>query len=429
MRDEAEVRGHRRTYVGALPGRLIHGLRQAKTRNPVILLDELDKMSSDYKGDPAAAMLEVLDPAQNNAFTDHYMELPFDLSEVLFIATANTLDTIPRPLLDRMEVVQLGGYTEDEKTQIARRYLLPRQLAAHGLDGRVLEISDKMLRHVVRFYTREAGVRNLERQLGAICRKAARKVVSGPLAVGGLAGGVRRIRVTAHLLEQYLGQPRRLQDVRNRPDQVGVAMGMAWTEVGGTLLPVEVATLAGKGAVVVTGRLGDVMQESAKAALSFARSRATELGIAENFQETTDLHIHLPEGAIPKDGPSAGITMATGMISALTQRPVRADVAMTGEITLRGRVLPIGGLKEKVIAAHQAGIKTVIAPRDNEQDVADIPRTVQRELALHWVDTMDEVIALALAPEAPLQRPPLHIVDQPGGYDLSLQVKGPSADG
>ncbi len=405
VRDEAEVRGHRRTYVGALPGRLIHGLRHAGTNNPVMLLDEIDKMSSDYKGDPSAAMLEVLDPEQNRNFVDHYMELPFDLSNVLFICTANTLDTIPRPLLDRMEVVQIGGYTEDEKVAIARRYLLPRQLRAHGLDPRYLEISEKMLRHIVRFYTREAGVRNLERQIGGVCRKAARKLVAGRAA---------RTRVTPHLLEEYLGPPRRLQDVRSRGDQVGVAMGMAWTEIGGTLLPVEVATLPGKGGLTVTGRLGDVMQESARAALSVARSRAAELGIPLNFQETTDWHIHLPEGAIPKDGPSAGITMATAMISSLTKRPVRSDVAMTGEVTLRGRVLPIGGLKEKVLAASQAGIRHVIAPRDNEADLATIPRNVQKELCFHWVESMDEVISIALVPEPKTRAPEVAFFDPAG---------------
>jgi ATP-dependent Lon protease len=405
VRDEAEVRGHRRTYVGALPGRLIHGLRSAQSNNPVMLLDEIDKMSSDYKGDPSAAMLEVLDPEQNRNFVDHYMELPFDLSNVLFICTANTLDTIPRPLLDRMEVVQVGGYTEDEKVHIARRYLLPRQLQAHGLESGHLEVSDKMLRHIIRYYTREAGVRNLERQVGAICRKTARRLVAGRSA---------RVRVTANLLEEYLGPQRKLQDVRARTDQVGVAMGMAWTEIGGTLLPVEVATLPGKGGLTITGRLGDVMQESARAALSFARSRAAELNIPLNFQETTDWHIHLPEGAVPKDGPSAGITMATAMISSLTRRAVRADVAMTGEVTLRGRVLPIGGLKEKVLAAGQAGIKVIIAPRDNEPDLTGIPRNVQRELEFHWVESMDEVIRIALVPEPRPIAPEMALLEPAG---------------
>ncbi|MDQ3856646.1 MAG: endopeptidase La, partial [Chloroflexota bacterium] len=414
VRDEAEIRGHRRTYVGALPGRLIHGLRTAKTNNPVFLLDEIDKMSSDFKGDPSAALLEVLDPEQNSSFIDHYMELPFDLSKVLFIATANTLDTVPRPLLDRMEVVQIGGYTEAEKVQIARRYLLPRQLEAHGLDAHWLEVSDKMLVQLVRCYTREAGVRNLERQVSAICRKAARKIVGGRTA---------RIRVTSSLLEEYLGPPRKLHDVSQRTDQIGLAMGMAWTELGGTLLPVEVATMPGKGVFTITGRLGEVMQESAKAALSFARSRARELDIPENFQETTDWHIHLPEGAVPKDGPSAGITMATGMISALTRRPVRSDVAMTGEVTLRGRVLAIGGLKEKVLAAHQAGIKQIVAPIDNQPDLATLPRHVKRELTFHWVESMDEVLAVALHP-AGHPRPELTLLDSAAGFDLALQVRG-----
>lgn len=415
VRDEAEVRGHRRTYVGALPGRLIHGVRQAKTDNPVMLLDEIDKMSSDFKGDPSAAMLEVLDPEQNRTFVDHYMEAPFDLSKVLFITTANTLDTIPRPLLDRMEVVQLSGYTEDEKVQIARRYLLPRQILAHGLAPHYLEFSDKMLRHVIRFYTREAGVRNLERQLGAVCRKAARKVVGGRTT---------RMRVTTHLLEEYLGPPRKLQDVRSRTDQIGVAMGMAWTEIGGTLLPVEVATLPGKGGLTITGRLGDVMQESARAALSFARSRAAQLHIPLNFQETTDWHIHLPEGAIPKDGPSAGITMATAMISAITGRAARADVAMTGEVTLRGRVLPIGGLKEKVMAAAQAGITQIVAPRDNEADLVTIPRNVRRDLTFHWVESMDEVLRIALAPEVLPNIPAASLVEVGAGYSVQMQGSG-----
>lgn len=412
VRDEAEIRGHRRTYVGALPGRLLHGLRTAKTNNPVMLLDEIDKMSSDYKGDPSAAMLEVLDPEQNQNFVDHYLELPFDLSNVLFITTANTLDTIPRPLLDRMEVVQISGYTEDEKLQIARRYLLPRQVRGHGLEQHYLEFSDKMLRHTIRYYTREAGVRNLERQVGAVCRKAARKLV---------AGRTSRLRVTPHLLEEYLGPPRKLQDARSQTNQVGVAMGMAWTEIGGTLLPVEVATLPGKGALTITGRLGDVMQESARAALSFARSRASELDIPTNFQESTDLHIHLPEGAIPKDGPSAGITMATAMISAVTRRAVRADVAMTGEVTLRGRVLPIGGLKEKVLAASQAGIKHIVAPVDNRPDLASIPKNIQRDLEFHWVESMDEVMRIALVPTAGEGRGDLSLYDQGAGFDVHMQ--------
>ncbi len=404
VRDEAEVRGHRRTYVGALPGRVLHGLRSAGSSNPVMLLDEIDKMSSDYRGDPASAMLEVLDPEQNRAFVDHYLELPFDLSSVLFIATANSLDTVPRPLIDRMEVVHVGGYTEDEKVQIARRYLLPRQLRSHGLSGGQVEFSERMLRHVVRFYTREAGVRNLERQIGAVCRKGAHRFVSGRTT---------RIRVTPHLLEEYLGPPRRPSGQRARADQVGVATGMAWTELGGTLLPVEVATLPGKGALTITGRTGEVMQESAKAALSYARSRAAELGIPANFQETTDCHIHLPEGAVPKDGPSAGITMAAALISALTGRAVRADVAMTGEITLRGRVLAIGGLKEKVLAAHQAGIRHVIAPAENQPDAELIPRNVRRDLELHWVGSMDEVLSLALVPERERVGREVRLVDRP----------------
>jgi ATP-dependent Lon protease len=415
VRDEAEVRGHRRTYVGALPGRLIHGLRSAATNNPVMLLDEIDKMSADYKGDPSSAMLEVLDPEQNSRFVDHYLELPFDLSQVLFVATANSLESIPRPLLDRMEVIQFGGYTEDEKLRIAKRHLLPRQLRSHGLDPRALEVSDNMLRQIIRGHTREAGVRNLERQLGAVCRKSARRLLSGRS---------RRIRLSAGLLREYLGPGRRPFDSRPRTDQVGVVMGMAWTEVGGTLLPVEVANLPGKGALTLTGSLGDVMQESAKAALCFARSRAEDLGIPTDFQETTDWHIHLPEGAVPKDGPSAGITMATGMISALTGRAVRSDVAMTGEVTLRGRVLQIGGLKEKALAAHQAGIKRVVAPRDNEAEFDQLPRKLRRELEFHWVESMDEVLRLALAPTTDALPANIVVLNQPVGYEVSVRPRG-----
>jgi ATP-dependent Lon protease len=389
VHDEAEIRGHRRTYVGAMPGRIIQGMKTAGTTNPVMLLDEIDKMTSDMRGDPAAAMLEVLDPEQNNTFTDHYLDVPYDLSDVLFITTANTLYNIPRPLRDRMEIIEIGGYTEEEKVQIARRHILPKQTAAHGLETGFLEVPDRMLRSVIGTYTREAGVRELERKIAAICRKAARKVVQGRTT---------RVRVTPHNLEEFLGAPRYRSDQETREDQVGVALGLAWTEHGGELLPVEVVVMPGRGSLIITGRLGDVMQESARAALSFARSRANQLQIDLESLEKSDLHIHLPEGAIPKDGPSAGITMATALISALTRRSVRSDVAMTGEITLTGRVLAIGGLKEKVLAAHRAGSKFVIAPMSNKPDWNELPRTVRRELEYIWVESMDQVVAWALRP-------------------------------
>ena len=390
VHDEAEIRGHRRTYVGAMPGRIIQAMKTVGTVNPVMLLDEIDKMASDMRGDPAAAMLEVLDPEQNNTFVDHYLDVPYDLSDVLFITTANTLYGIPRPLRDRMEVIEIGGYTEEEKVQIARRHILPKQVAAHGLESGFLEIPDRMLRTIIRTHTREAGVRELERKLAAVCRKAARKVVSGRTT---------RVRVTPHNLEEFLGTPRYRQEEEVRRDQVGVALGLAWTEHGGELLPVEVAAMPGRGGLIITGRLGDVMQESARAALSYARSRAKHLEIDLDSMEKSDLHIHLPEGAIPKDGPSAGITMATALISALTLRPVRSDLAMTGEITLTGRVLAIGGLKEKTLAAHRAGMKYMIAPMSNKPDWSELPRTVRRDLEFVWVETMDQVVEWALRPE------------------------------
>lgn len=390
VRDESEIRGHRRTYVGALPGRIMAALRQAGTRNPVILLDEIDKMSSDYKGDPSAAMLEVLDPEQNFNFVDHYIDLPFDLSEVMFITTANNLYNIPRPLLDRMEVIDLSGYTEDEKVQIARRYLLPKQIEAHALQPNQVEISDKMLRAIIRFYTREAGVRNLERRIGTICRKAARLIVEGK---------TQRVRLTSHQMEDFLGVKVFAEEPELGPSQVGVAMGLAYTAHGGEVMPVEVVTMPGRGSMTLTGRAGEVMQESAKAALSYARSRSRELGIDINDLEKQDLHIHLPEGAVPKDGPSAGITMATALISALSRRRIRSDTAMTGEITLRGRVLAIGGLKEKSMAAHRAGIKRIIAPAENKRDLKELPKNVVKELEWIFVETMDEVVREILVQE------------------------------
>ena len=387
VHDEAEIRGHRRTYVGAMPGRIIQAMRTVGALNPVMLLDEVDKMTSDVRGDPAAALLEVLDPAQNHTFTDHYLDVPYNLSDVLFIATANTLYNIPRALRDRMEVIEIGGYTEEEKVQIARRHLLPRQIEAHGLESGFLEVPDRIMRAIIRTYTREAGVRELERKLQAVCRKAARKVV---------AGRATRVRVTPPNLEEFLGQPRYRAEIENRQDQVGVALGLAWTEHGGELLPVEVAMMPGRGALTITGRLGDVMQESARAALSYARSRAKRLDIDLEALEKCDLHIHLPEGAIPKDGPSAGITMAVALISALTRRPARSDTGMTGEITLTGRVLAIGGFKEKALAAHRGGAKRIIAPRANRPDWQELPLTVRRDLEFLWVETMDEVVAAVL---------------------------------
>ncbi len=392
VHDEAEIRGHRRTYVGAMPGRIVQAMKSAGTHNPIILLDEIDKLASDYRGDPASALLEVLDPEQNWNFNDHYLDVSYDLSEVMFITTANSLYAIPRPLRDRMEIIELGGYTEDEKVQIARRYLLPRQLLAHGLQPGAVEVPEKILRAIIRTHTREAGVRELERKLAAICRKAARQVVQGRTT---------RVRVTPHNLEDFLGPGRPATEMESlEVAQIGVALGMAWTEHGGELLPVEVATMPGRGNLTITGRLGDVMQESARAALSYARSRAAALEIDPDFQEKTDLHIHLPEGAIPKDGPSAGITMASALISALTRHPLRHDTSMTGEITLRGRVLPIGGLKEKVLAAHRAGMKRIIAPAENRRDALELPRNVRRDLEFIWVDTMDQVLAAILAPTA-----------------------------
>jgi ATP-dependent Lon protease len=388
VHDEAEIRGHRRTYVGAMPGRIIQSMKSAETVNPLILLDEVDKMTADMRGDPAAALLEVLDPAQNHTFVDHYLDVPYDLSDVFFICTANNLYSIPRALRDRMEVVEIGGYTEEEKVQIARRHLLPKQVETHGLEPGFLEVPDRMLRTIIRTHTREAGVRELERKLATICRKAARRVVQGRIT---------RVRVTPHNLEEFLGPARYRVEEETRHDQVGVACGLAWTEHGGELLPVEVVLMPGRGSLIITGRLGDVMQESARAALSFARSRAKELNIDLDSLEKADLHIHLPEGAIPKDGPSAGITMATALISAITKRPVRSDVGLTGEITLTGRVLAIGGLKEKVLAAHRAGLTELIAPLANKPDWAELPPAARRHLQFHWVDTMDGVVKLALA--------------------------------
>lgn len=387
VHDEAEIRGHRRTYVGALPGRIIQSMRTVGVRNPVFLLDEIDKLSAEYHGDPAAALLEVLDSEQNNTFTDNYLEISFNLSEVFFICTGNVKYQIPRALADRMDIIELPGYMFEEKVNIGQRHLLPNVLAEHGLSAEQVKISQPVMQRIVSGYTREAGVRNLERQLATICRKAARRIIDKPNA---------HIRLTMHSLEQYLGAPRYSNAPAAHRQQIGVAMGLAVTENGGILLPVEVATMVGKGDLLITGQLGDVMRESAIAALSYIRTRADELAIDPNFQETMDLHIHLPENAIPKDGPSAGITIAAALISALTRRPLRENLAMTGEITLRGRVLAIGGLKEKVLAAHQANITHIILPAENSKDLAEIPAKIRQHMHFTVVESMDEVIAAAL---------------------------------
>ncbi len=388
VRDEAEIRGHRRTYVGSIPGTIISSMKQAGSKNPVFLLDEIDKMSSDFRGDPASAMLEVLDPEQNHTFRDHYLELPYDLSKVMFLTTANTLDTIPRPLLDRMEVIRIAGYTEEEKTNIALKYLIPKQLEAHGLKRGNIIFTEQSVRSIINLYTREAGVRGLERQIAAICRKGVRFL---------LETGRKRIRITPNNLHEYLGVPRFSVNKANQKDEIGMVTGLAWTAVGGDTLYIEVTAMMGTGKLVLTGQLGDVMKESARAGLSYIRSKAKEFGIDPEFYSNTDIHIHIPEGAIPKDGPSAGITIATAIISALTKTPVRRDVAMTGEITLRGRVLPIGGLKEKILAAHRAGITKVIIPDENTKDLEEIPENIREEIEIVAVQHMEEVLEHALS--------------------------------
>jgi len=388
VRDEAEIRGHRRTYVGAMPGRIIQGIKQAGSKNPVFLLDEIDKMTMDFRGDPSAALLEVLDMEQNNTFSDHYIEVPFDLSNVMFITTANVQQNIPRPLLDRMEVIDLSGYTEEEKVQIALRYLLPKQIKEHGLTTDMLKVSENTVRKIIREYTRESGVRNIERKIATICRKTARKVVTDD---------VKKVQVVTRNLTQFLGTPQFRYGLAESTDQVGVATGLAWTQVGGDTLAGEISVYKGKGKLVLTGKLGDVMKESAQAGYSYIRSRSDELGIDEEFYGKHDIHIHVPEGAIPKDGPSAGITMATAMVSAITGRKVRHDVAMTGEITLRGRVLPVGGIKEKILAAHRAEIPTVLLPKDNKKDLDEIPKKVKDKMRFVLADQMEEVLDTALS--------------------------------
>lgn len=387
VHDEAEIRGHRRTYIGAMPGRIIHGMQTCGVMNPVFLLDEVDKMSSDFRGDPASALLEVLDPEQNNTFSDHYVEIPFDLSQVFWIVTANTVETIPPALLDRMEVVQLSSYTEDEKVKIAELHLLPKERHNNGLTAKTLSITEDALRMIIRGYTREAGVRNLERKIAAVCRKTALRIVNGE---------AKSAKVTAKNLHKYLGKVIYLEDDVSLEAAAGICTGLAWTRVGGELLKVEVVACKGKGHLALTGQLGDVMKESAQAGYTYIRSRADELGLDKDFYETTDIHIHLPEGAIPKDGPSAGITMATAMISALTGRKVKKNLAMTGEITLSGRVLPVGGIKEKFLAAHRYGVKTIIMPAKNEQDLEELPANVRAKMHFIPVKHMDEVLKIAL---------------------------------
>lgn len=390
VRDEAEIRGHRRTYIGAIPGRIISAIKEGKTNNPVFLFDEVDKIGNDFRGDPASALLEVLDPEQNKSFTDHYLEVPFDLSKVMFITTANTTDTIPRPLLDRMEVIQVTGYTEEEKVNIAEQYLIPKKVKEHGLKPADVKFSEAAVRTVINNYTRESGVRNLEREIANVCRKVARTVAekqSGPISV------------SASNIEKYLGKKRYHYDKIEGENEVGVTTGLAWTIVGGDTLSIETTVVPGSGTLVLTGQLGDVMQESAKAGVSYIRSRAKELGIDENFYKEKDLHIHIPEGATPKDGPSAGVTMCTSVISALTGIPVRKDLAMTGEITLRGKVLPVGGIREKVLAAHRAGITIVLLPRENEADIDEIPAKVRRRIKFVLIDNLDQVLSEALVKE------------------------------
>ena len=413
VRDEAEIRGHRRTYIGAFPGQIVQMMKKAGTVNPVFLLDEIDKMSMDFRGDPSAALLEVLDPQQNNAFVDHYLDCEYDLSRVMFIATANVVHPIPAALKDRMEVIQLSGYTMNEKLVIAQRFLAPRQLKAHGLTAEQLAFTEDGLRSLIENYTREAGVRNLDREIASLCRKTARRVVAA-------AGGVVQVEMNAAAVAEALGKVKFRPWRKGDLPEIGVTTGLAWTEVGGEILETEVGLMRGKGKLILTGKLGEVMQESARAAVSYLRSRADLLGIDPEFSDRFDLHIHVPEGAIPKDGPSAGITMATALVSALTRRAVRRDLAMTGEITLRGKVLPVGGIKDKVLAAYRAGILEVILPRENEKDLEEIPAEVQERLTVHFVESMDEVLRLAL--EGALASPP------PSGGELTQTSAATPAD-
>ncbi len=392
VRDEAEIRGHRRTYIGSMPGKVVQGMKKAKTSNPLFLLDEIDKLGADWRGDPSSALLEVLDPEQNSTFNDHYLEVDYDLSDVMFVTTANSL-RMPQPLMDRMEIIRIPGYTEDEKVEIAKRHLIAKQAEAHSLKGSEWTISDDGLRDLIRYYTREAGVRSLEREIAGLARKAVREIVTNK---------AKKVTITRKNLDKYAGVRRFRYGETEAEDMVGVVTGLAWTEVGGEILTIESVMVPGKGAVKHTGKLGDVMQESVSAALSYVRSRAAQFGIKPTLFERRDIHVHVPEGATPKDGPSAGIAMATSIVSVLTGIPIRRDVAMTGEITLRGRVLPIGGLKEKLLAALRAGITTVFIPKENEKDLAEIPDSVKKHLKLIPVGEVDDVIAQALVrkPEA-----------------------------
>ena len=399
VRDEAEIRGHRRTYIGALPGQIIQMMRKAGTRNPVFMLDEVDKMSTDFRGDPSAALLEVLDPEQNYMFMDHYLDVEYDLSQVFFICTANVLHTVPPALQDRMEVIRLSGYTEPEKLEIAKRFLVPKQMKQTGLSAAMVEFTEEGLLEIIRYYTREAGVRNLEREIGNICRKVARAVVNA--RSGKPRTEPSKVIVDAEAVGRFLG-PQKFRDLEaEKHNEIGAAVGLAWTEVGGQLLTTEAIVVDGKGKLITTGKLGDVMQESAQAAMSYIRSRAQMLGLPRDFYRHIDIHVHVPEGAIPKDGPSAGITIATAIVSALTKVPVRGDLAMTGEITLRGKVLPIGGLKEKLLAAHRHGILEAVLPKGNEKDLPDIPENIRNQMKLHFVESMDEVLKIALEQELP----------------------------
>jgi ATP-dependent Lon protease len=398
VRDEAEIRGHRRTYIGAFPGQIVQMMKKAGTMNPVFLLDEVDKMSMDFRGDPSAALLEVLDPEQNSTFLDHYLDVEYDLSHVMFICTANVLHTIPQALRDRMEVLQLAGYTEHEKIEIAKRFLAPKAIEGCGLTSENLRFDEEAIQTVIQRYTREAGVRNLEREISSICRKVARKVV--------IEGKGFSEEISSDKVTQYLGVPKFRPTLAEQRNEIGIATGLAWTEAGGEILVTEATLMSGKGVLTLTGKLGDVMQESAQAAMSYVRSKAEDFGLPQDFNKRTDVHVHVPEGAIPKDGPSAGITMATAMVSALAKLPTRKDVAMTGEITLRGKVLPIGGVKEKLLAAHRAGVSNIVLPKDNEKDLADIPANVLDQLNIYMVETMDEVLRIALAePLRPVAAP------------------------